>query len=154
MKTGCIPRKRPRHWWIGFPRSREHFRIFRSAHGGCTIRIGSASAMRSCVIPRETTIFSAGWTSATSCSPVSRISDVDEPEEQRFCLCCLHLRELNFDTKVQDTLPQIMERALDTFLQERSDSYFLDDAVFSSARKLLDDIEEQLGRLLRTPPPV
>ena len=76
------------------------------------------------------------------------------PEAQRFCLCYLHLRELYFDTKVQDTLPQIVERALDAFLQERSDSYFLDDAVFSSARKLLDDVEEQLGKLLRTLPPV
>jgi len=51
---------------------------------------------------------------------------------------------------MQDTLPQTVEQVLDAFLQERSDSYFLDNVVFSSASKLLDDAAEQLDKLLRT----
>ena len=71
-------------------------------------------------------------------------------EPQRFCQHYLLLRELYFDAKMQDTLPQTVEQVLDAFLQERSDSYFLDNVVFSSASKLLDDAAEQLDKLLRT----
>ncbi|MDE7010541.1 MAG: hypothetical protein K2O93_04950, partial [Oscillospiraceae bacterium] len=76
------------------------------------------------------------------------------PEPQRFCQHYLLLRELYFDVRMQDTLPQTVERVLDALLQERSDSYFLDNDVFSSASKLLDDAAEQLNKLLRALPPV
>lgn len=76
----------------------------------------------------------------------------DFPEPQRFCQHYLLLRELYFDTRAQDTLPQTVEQALDALLQEWSDSYFLDDAVFSSAGKLLDDAAARLDKLLPAHP--
>lgn len=69
------------------------------------------------------------------------------PQSKLFCQHYLLLRELYFDTNAQDTLPQTVERVLDTFLQERTGSYFLNDAVFSSANKLLDDTVKQLTAL-------
>lgn len=72
----------------------------------------------------------------------------DFPEPQRFCQSYLVLRELYFDTRMQETLPQMVEQVLDAFLQERSDSYFLDSEVFFSACSLLDSVAEQLSRQL------
>lgn len=70
------------------------------------------------------------------------------PEPRRLCQSYMLLRRLFFDTELPDTLPRLVEQALDSFLQEQGLGCLLQGEAFSSACKLLDGAAEQLERLL------
>ncbi len=70
------------------------------------------------------------------------------PNPDAFCQRYLTLRKLYFETGFPETLPQIVEQALDIYLQDQAQSLFLNDDAYTAACELLDETEEQLRRQL------